>query len=520
MADLLKYRPSQLSRFGLQYEREKEERAVNEKKLRHARIFHTASFFCALFALGILSLILPKPVESVVEKRTLAKMPEFSAEALFGGSYVKDIEMYYADTFPMRDGFVSFAAAADELRGIRFDGVRIYNQASEAPQQLPAKPETAADSPAAVKKQEPDPSPSSKLPAAAKSESSSKEASSSEASSRAPRVVEDDGALGERSGAVFVYKNKAMEMFGGSKEMGRVYAQTINSYDDAFDDSVRVFNMIIPTAIEFALPQRYQNVTNPQKPNIDDIYANLNPSILKVDAYSAIEDHADDYLYFNADHHWTGRGAYWAYTAFAQSAGFKPLELSAFEIRKLDEFYGTLHAATNDAKLKVDYVEYFIPKGIEATAVRFAAAAPYSPVEHSVWAEYASGGNSYGVFLGGDYPLIKINTSVKNGRSALVVKESYGNAFAPFLISHYEQVFVVDQRYFPFNLIEFVRQNGVQDVIFANNAFAANTGIRIQEIGSLKNGGYSPPAPPVKLVPQPLPPLLAESKPAQSGSKK
>ena len=102
------------------------------------------------------------------------------------------------------------------------------------------------------------------------------------------------------------------------------------------------------------------------------------------------------------------------------------------------------------------------------------------------------------MFLGGDLPLIRIDTGVKNGRKILMVKESFGNCFAPFLVNHYEQVYVVDQRYFQLGLVNFIQENGINELLFINNIFAANTGIRIQEIRNLMYQQYVPYVPPVE----------------------
>ena len=464
------------------YEQEQSKRG--EKRLRNARIFHAVSFLLVLLTFGVLSFVLPKPVESAVENRKLAAMPEFSVEALFKGTFIKDVEAHYSDTFPLREELVSLAAVVNEARGIRFDGVRIYNQAPEPAQPAPLQPTP----------------PASSAPITAKPQSSS-EATPPESEAQEvleeehhPHVVEDDGALGEKSGSVFVYKGKALSLFGGSNEMGQWYANTLNAYRAAWGGEVSVYNLVIPSAIEFALPERYKSVTMPQKPIIDFIYSQLDEGIIAVDAYSAIENHADEYLYFNADHHWTGRGAYYAYTAFAKAAGLVPLLLEDYEIREIPDFYGTLFSSTADSSLKKDSVEYFIMP-TEHKTFRYDKGAPFIQREHSVWAEYAKSPNTYSVFLHGDFPLIRIDTENQSGRRALVVKESFGNAFAPFLISHFDQVFVVDQRYFQLGLVDFVNQNGVTDVIFINNSFAANTGIRIQEISNLMYQQFKPPAP-------------------------
>lgn len=54
----------------------------------------------------------------------------------------------------------------------------------------------------------------------------------------------------------------------------------------------------------------------------------------------------------------------------------------------------------------------------------------------------------------------------------MLVKESYGNALAPFLADHYQNLYVIDYRYYQGNLLDFIREKGVQDVVFANNVMA------------------------------------------------
>ena len=103
-----------------------------------------------------------------------------------------------------------------------------------------------------------------------------------------------------------------------------------------------------------------------------------------------------------------------------------------------------------------------------------------------MYGEGASGTNSYSVFLQGDLPIVKMESQHKNGRKILVVKESYGNAFAPFLVNNYEKVVVVDQRYFTANLMELMKQEGINELLFINNIFAAHTPFHIDKIKGLK----------------------------------
>lgn len=81
---------------------------------------------------------------------------------------------------------------------------------------------------------------------------------------------------------------------------------------------------------------------------------------------------------------------------------------------------------------------------------------------------------SYLAFIGGDYPLTRIISSNRNGKRILVVKDSYGNAMAPFLALHYQEVFVIDYRSFDSNIIDFLRKNNVNDLLFLHNVAIAN----------------------------------------------
>lgn len=59
-----------------------------------------------------------------------------------------------------------------------------------------------------------------------------------------------------------------------------------------------------------------------------------------------------------------------------------------------------------------------------------------------------------------------------DGSRCIVVKESFGNAFVPFLTDHYQTIYVLDYRYWKGSISDFAVQNNVQDVLFVNNLSA------------------------------------------------
>lgn len=77
----------------------------------------------------------------------------------------------------------------------------------------------------------------------------------------------------------------------------------------------------------------------------------------------------------------------------------------------------------------------------------------------------------YSVFLGGDFPWGVIKTNVKNKKHILVLKDSYANAFIPFLLPHYEEIYFIDPRHFKTNLLQFIKDKSINDVLMLNGSF-------------------------------------------------
>ena len=69
-----------------------------------------------------------------------------------------------------------------------------------------------------------------------------------------------------------------------------------------------------------------------------------------------------------------------------------------------------------------------------------------------------------------DNPYTEIeNKDLSDGSSCIVVKESFGNAFIPFLVDHYQTVYVVDYRYWTGSISKLAQDKNVNDVLFLNN---------------------------------------------------
>ena len=111
------------------------------------------------------------------------------------------------------------------------------------------------------------------------------------------------------------------------------------------------------------------------------------------------------------------------------------------EKKSIPGLLGLLYDITQEPVLEQnpDSVEYFIIPGDYECQVMYQGSDEW--LETSMLAEYAEGANAYGVFLGGDNKLFKIQNqdpTMKNGKKIAVLKESFGNACVPCLSPHYK----------------------------------------------------------------------------------
>jgi hypothetical protein len=395
-------------------------------------------FVATLIIGGLLFLASPKKHVSAAEKRTLASAPQFSVTNFFNGKFADQSEAYYNDNFILRDVWLDIADEIKALRGWqKSDGIQLVGNdgASDAKQPaVGADPEMAESAPVPI------------------------------------------DAEYQRVKALIISKGRAIQIFGGTKTTVKPFADLVNSYHAVLGPSVKVYVMPIPSGSDFFIPREVFNGALHERKNFQDFYAMLAPGIIRVPAYESIAPHTADYIWMKTDHHWTGLGAYYAYRAFAKSAGFAPLPLDKLTHKQLPKpFLGSLYYRTRSESLanNPDTLHYYmIPNKTRAHII---PTGMDGGKPGQLYYEKTGGGNSYGVFLGGDHPLMRIETGIKNGRKIVVIKDSYGNAFVPYLAAHYEEVWVVDYRYFKGSIPELVKRHGIHEFLYAHNSFAMNT---------------------------------------------
>ena len=299
--------------------------------------------------------------------------------------------------------------------------------------------------------------------------------------------IKDDKSNGYSAYSIYVWNKQGFELFGRDEARATTYAETINGFADKLN-GITVYDMVIPNHTEMGLPQRLKDSDAPstsQAENIKSIYSKLSDKVTPINAYNYLADHNDEYIYFGSDHHWSGLGAYYAYSAFAKTKDLPVLSLDDCTEQQIEGFTGTFsNTASGLDTDTVHYWEFPYEVTMDITDESGNLNTYTSP-----YYQYAEAGSlTYGVFIMGDHPLTVLKSASENaeeGKKIAVIKESYGNAFVPYLTYNYEEVHVIDFRTFGDNLVSYCQQNGIDEVLFLNGVMSANTQIQLDSMSGL-----------------------------------
>ena len=296
-----------------------------------------------------------------------------------------------------------------------------------------------------------------------------------------------------QSGGVYVVGNTGYEMYNYVGSLAEKYQQIVNGVADDLSGTATVYVMAIPLSSGITLPDSlYRDIPGSDQAQAEkDILAGMGNNVKTVALHDTLMAHRNEYIYFRTDHHWTALGAYYAYAQFCAAKGITPHELSEYEISQYPGFLGSFY---NDSGK---------PDAMAATPDTVNA---YHPLSADAHMEYGSGENSsltggkvifdestaaaslkYGTFIMGDNPYTVIeNPDLTDGSACIVVKESFGNAFVPFLVDHYQTVYVVDYRYYGGSVTALARSKNVSDVLFVNNLSAIRGSYQIGKLNGVK----------------------------------
>ena len=405
---------------------------------RRAEILTVSLITAFILCFSMWCLVAPKQTFSENENRALASWPVYSFTALKDGSYMSGVQTYLSDHFPLRDPFMTLKTKYEMLTG---------------------------------------------------------------------REEINDIYLAKDGYYIEAYKTPKQQ-----KKIITQFRKLQDTITTGAKENVRV--MLVPTAIS-SYNAKLPNCAPDrgvlrQVDTMKEIYAAL-PNMQKVDVWSALQTAAAKEatdrtgasgnaadaqsmadaeaagsdtaaaagLYYHTDHHWTTHGAYVGYQAYCDDAGLSPIPEADFQKTCVTtDFHGTIFSKLHDSTVPGDAITLY-----ENPANRLTVSYPDTgEVTGTLYnRDYLAQKDKYSLFLNNLHPLVEItNEAADSDRQLVLIKDSYANSMVPFLVNHYQKIYVFDTRYYRFGPSSFINEHPeVTDVLLLYNMNTIDTDLGV-----------------------------------------
>lgn len=449
-----------------------------------------------LFGVGIL-LCLYGEKESRVsdrENRMLAGFPEVSWETITDGTFMTGLESWLSDTMFERDAIID--ASNDFMDAIalwipeKSDDEKLEEQVAamagvedeDSPTAEPTAEPTIEPTQEPVEVTTPEPSatptppPTPEVTEDASNPASTQESASTPSST--PKVVKlttvdhDCTLWQERADGtvrtVYTFDKKAMQNA----------VEVLNAYRNLLPEDGKVYFAHIP----------FPGISHPLQNGMyvgwgSDVETTLEEytqeGVVIVSVQEVLEQPLLDgeYLYFHTDHHWTPRAACYVAQALLATQGIAAADYEDYSYVHYTDFVGSTGSQPGYDKEPIDVILPLLPT------------TGYLIDKHGTEKEdvyMITTRHSYQAYLGSTRgPWRKFVTGADGaGRKCLVISDSYGNCFIPYLMPYYSEVHSVDLRADYFNLSkagctvgEYIEKYGIEEVyIILSTASGVNSG--------------------------------------------
>ena len=431
------------------------------------RIYTALSVCMLLFLLlvGLISTFDKDATFSESEKRQLKTRPKFTLSGLLDGNFFIDYREYFADTFPRREKLMQ--------SNVTLNGFYYFGGLS------------SGDGPSLVVDFNANAAQHGEALQATQDPNATVDPDATEDTTEPAKKPTEPLASAEQLGSVVLIGDSAFDVPYADKTQIQRYAKTVTAIADLLGSDVKTFSMPVPNSSEFYTHKEYHTGKTSQKDMFQLCKDNLGSNVTFVDAYSKIEPHTDEYIYFRTDHHWTHLGAYYAYTAICESNGFTPVNRDDFATGQWENFVGSMYTyVANYPQGKVlkenpDTVHYWKPNANCTTTCYNSTALTGGYLMGTICRVNEDVDNKYLTFMGGDHPIAIVETDTE-GPCILVIKESYGNALISWLTNHYSKIILIDPRQYyaknsDIDLKAFAESQGVDQCLVVNYPMMLNS---------------------------------------------
>ncbi|MFQ7612510.1 MAG: DHHW family protein [Roseburia faecis] len=175
----------------------------------------------------------------------------------------------------------------------------------------------------------------------------------------------------------------------------------------------------------------------------DALQQKLEKEDVLISVEPVLDAHKEEEIYYRTDHHWTTLGAWYAYEQYTKAVGG---DLQRAQGKKKfrcisKDFYGTTYAKINYAR-QADKIEIY--ESADKLRVVYNMGEKKTKTLYDF--SFLKTADQYSVFTGGNQAVLEITGGIKNGKTLLLIKDSFANSILPFLAEDYEKLVVVDLR--------------------------------------------------------------------------
>ncbi len=426
-------------------------------------------FFILFFGVSFLNIFQKnRKTVSELENRNLSTFPEFSLDSLKSGAFFKGVDLFVSDTFIYRDELLSISQKINSYKSIDV----LFKDDENSFVFIPSKAGEMDSIRENLKDAEDITLDENSIEIMEETvfneiDNLVKETTLAYIEETHNETIEykEDAETGENISGYILYKGIPYHVGWVDMKGTDMYAKTLSLYSKTFPNA-KVTSIIAPMSSLILDNKRIQESMLNQNEAIDKINEKLPANVNALNICPILYAHKDEPIYFKYDHHWTHRGAYYAYAEFCKSIGEEATNISDMEEVILNNgWQGTTYATTGDERLKngrEDLTVYFPTKENMMVLVdkKSDEIRTFDSCIHRDWVSYTA-------LIGGDNPYTVISIPQNpQDKNVLVIKDSYGNGFSTFLCENFGNVIILDPRHLNYNVLPIIKDFNITDVIF------------------------------------------------------